>query len=122
VNARDRGCLLRGSFEAIACSGYGKDGKLIFQADRLITRATSAAYADSRLVVCVCKGRHGWKSVGGYARVVRTLLPPDRIKLWDACEKDSWRPHRDGTIDWRIEIATLNKGYASSPNELAIKG
>jgi hypothetical protein len=56
VIARDGGCIfynLQGH-EMPMCNGYRKDG-------HLITRANSTAYADTRLIVCVCKDHHGWK-------------------------------------------------------------
>ena len=115
VIARDGGCILRGSFDAPACGGYTKAGELILQADHLVTRANSATYADSRLVVCLCKAHHGWKSVGGNARkaqydaIVRSILPRDRVKLWDACERDSVHPHRYYAQDWRLAIAALEQ-------------
>jgi hypothetical protein len=113
VIARDGGCVLRSSYDAPSCGGFTKDGRLILQADHLITRANSATFADPRLVVCVCKAHHGWKSLGGnrnkaqYDAAVREVLPADRVTLWDACEKDSWRPHRAYTSDWAKELAYL---------------
>jgi hypothetical protein len=62
VIARDGGCILRGVFGIPVCSGYAKDGHLILLADHLITRGNAATYADTRLIVCLCKGHHGgWK-------------------------------------------------------------
>jgi hypothetical protein len=58
---RDGGCILRNSFDVPSCESFDKNGVLIKQADHLITRANSATFADPRLVVCVCKGHHGWK-------------------------------------------------------------
>lgn len=122
VIARDGGCIFRslgGGYGVVAdfsiphCNGYDKNNNLILQADHLITRASSATYADSRLVVCVCKGHHAWKSLGTrgeklqYDAIVRTLLPPDRVALWDVCERDSWRPRRTSTTDWALELAYL---------------
>lgn len=111
VKIRDGGCILR-SVAGHHCNGFANDGHLIVQADHLITRSNSATYGDIRLVVCVCKGAHGWKSVGSnvnkaqYDALVKTLLPPDRVKLWEACEADSWRPVRTGIYDWKMtEIA-----------------
>jgi hypothetical protein len=74
-----------------------------------------AVYADSRLVVCVCNGHHGWKSLGGNARkrqydeIVRQLLPADRVALWDAAERGSWRPSRTGNYDWKLPKPALEK-------------
>ena len=39
--------------------GFRNDGQLILQADHVITRANSATYAETHLIVCVCKGHHG---------------------------------------------------------------
>jgi hypothetical protein len=58
VILRDGGCIFRNE-PGHVCSGFAKDGHLILQADHLITRANSATYADTRLIVCVCKGIHG---------------------------------------------------------------
>lgn len=97
------------------CNGYKKDGTLILQADHLITRANGATFADSRLVVCVCKGHHGWKSVGSnmrkaqYDAIVRQLLPADRVALWDRCEKESWRPTRTTLYDLKLQLAALKQ-------------
>jgi hypothetical protein len=115
VILRDGGCILRHVtiYGVPGCNGYTNSGKLILQADHLVTRANAATYADSRLVVCVCVGHHGWKSVGGNARkklydeVVRSLLTPERVELWDACERDQWRPHRTGVYDWKLAEVAL---------------
>jgi hypothetical protein len=136
VMLRDGGCLLRyvqglGSafpFGIPFCNGYRqkRDGtlilddngepQLILQADHLLPHSNSATYADSRLVVCVCKGHHGWKSVGNdinktqYDAVVRTLLPPDRVALWDKCEAEHHRTQsRQGSYDWRLYEAALSQ-------------
>lgn len=121
VIKRDDGCILRHNFDnpngwtIPTCNGYDKNGKLVLQADHLISRSNSATYADSRLVVCVCKGHHGWKSVGSNARkkqydeIVRTLLPKDRVELWDKCEAVSWRPTRTGIYDWKLAEIALEK-------------
>ena len=91
------------------CNGYTKAGELVLQADHLITRANSATYADTRLIVCVCKGHHGWKKYHEReynALLKERVLPPDRVALWDACERDSWRPVRTSAYDWlKTEIA-----------------
>jgi hypothetical protein len=113
VLARDGGCILRDSYDVPPCGGYAKDGHLILQADHLVTRANSATFAEPRLVVAVCKAHHGWKSVGSnrnkaqYDALVRSILPPERVKLWDSCEKNSWRPKRTSASDWALELAYL---------------
>lgn len=107
VMKRDGGCILRDKRRCGAI--LGQPGH-VFQADHLITRANSATYADPRLVVCVCKSCHGWKSLGSnlrkkqYDELVRTILPPDRVALWDKAEQDSWRPSK---VDWALEEIAL---------------
>jgi hypothetical protein len=114
VILRDGGCIFR-NYPGHICSGFANDGHLILQADHLITRGNAATYADSRLVVCVCKGIHGWKSFGSnlnkkqYDEMVRTLLPPERVKLWDACERDSWKPNRGAAYNWAVTLACLRQ-------------
>jgi hypothetical protein len=97
VIKRDGGCILR---NVRYCNGLPDIPGVVLQADHLVTRSNSATFADSRLVVCLCRPCHAWKSLGGnqrkaqYDALVRTLLPADRVELWDRCEKDSWRPVR----------------------------
>jgi hypothetical protein len=118
VILRDGGCVFR-VLPGHTCSGYRNDGELILQADHLIPRNNSATYADTRLIVCVCMGIHGWKSAGGNARkaqydaMVKRLLPPARAKLWEQAEADKYRPHRMGTYDWLIELTALNAELAA---------
>jgi len=41
-----------------------------------------------------------------YDELVRSILPRDRVTLWNVCETESWRPHRTGAYDWKLaEIA-----------------
>jgi hypothetical protein len=44
-----------------------------------------------------------------YAPYVRTLLPKDRVDLWDRCEADSWRPTRTGAYDWKLAEIALKR-------------
>ena len=112
VIIRDGGCIARNT-ASHTCNGYRNDGELILQADHLITRSNSATYGDSRLVVCVCKGLHGWKSVGSnmrknqYDALIKTLLPKNRVELWEKCEQESWQAHRMGFYDWMLVIVAL---------------
>lgn len=114
VILRDGGCLFR-NYPGHTCSGFANDGHLILQADHLITRGNAATYADSRLVVCVCKGIHGWKSVGSninkeqYDEMIRDILPLDILKLWDACKRDSWKPNRGAAYNWPVTLAALKQ-------------
>lgn len=109
---RDGGCVLR-VIPSHHCNGYRNDGELILQYDHLISRANSATFADPRLGVIVCKGAHGWKSLGGnrnkaqYDALVKTILEPERVALWEACERDSWKPVRTSMHDWQKEAAYL---------------
>jgi ubiquinone/menaquinone biosynthesis C-methylase UbiE len=91
----DTAAAARECQRVLCCGGYAKDGHLILQDDHLITRANAATYADTRLIVCLCKGHHGWKKwhEREYIALVRTLLSHERVKLWDACERDSWKPN-----------------------------
>lgn len=112
VIKRDGGCIFRNidwDNPLPICNGYAKDGHLIHQADHLLTRANSATYADTRLIVCVCKGHHGWKKWNErrYNEIVRTLIGPDRSKLWDACRAARYRPVRTSAYDWKLAEAAL---------------
>ena len=105
------------------CNGFTKAGELVLQADHLITRANSATYADYRLLVCVCKGHHGWKKwhEREYNALLKIMLPAERVALWDACEKDSWCPHRTSASDWlkeeaflRMKLPTIQPEYSKT--------
>ena len=111
VIARDGGCILQDG-NTPRCNGYNKKGELILQADHLITRANSATYADTRLIVCVCKGHHGWKNwhKNEYDAAVREILPPDRLALWEKAEKMSWKPAK---MNWKLELAALKQELAA---------
>jgi hypothetical protein len=114
VIARDGGCILR-NYLGHSCNGFAKDGHLILQADHLITRANSATYADTRLIVCVCKGAHGWKKwhQKEYDALVATLISPERVAVWKRAEEDSWRPTRKYTADWQLALIVLRQELAA---------
>jgi hypothetical protein len=130
VIARDGGCvfgaaaLLTGHYgESIPrCNGYAKDGHLILQADHLVTRANSATYADTRLIVCVCKGHHGWKkwNEARYNEIVRQLLPADRVALWDKAHEARYKPTRMFTSDWMKEEAALKQELRALHSQLDV--
>lgn len=109
VIKRDGGCIFRADTNSPHCGGWRKDGELILQADHLETRANAATYADTRLIVCVCKGHHGWKkwNEGRYNEIVRSLIEPYRVALWDKAHAARYQPHRKYTYDWRMELAAL---------------
>lgn len=79
----------------------------------MISRANSPTFADDRLVVCLCKAHHGWKSLGGnyrkelYDEIVRSLLPTERVLLWQACERERWKPQRMYQSDLKKALAFL---------------
>lgn len=124
VIARDGGCVLRypnlAPFSYPYCGGYANDGHLVLQADHLITRGNSGTYADSRLVVCVCKSHHGWKSVGSnlrkkqYDAIMRHILPPERVALWAKMEAEQHQGFRPGQqkVNWVLELAALKQELA----------
>jgi hypothetical protein len=116
VIKRDRDCILgnyglQAKHQISSCNGYAKDGHLILQADHLITRANSATYADTRLIVCVCRGHHHWKTFNKerYDEMVRFLIGPERCALWDKMYDERYKPHRNFTHDWKIEEAYLKQ-------------
>lgn len=112
VIIRDKGCLFQREKGHI-CSGYANDGHLILQADHLMTRGNSGTFADTRLIVCVCKGIHGWKSVGSnmrkaeYDERVKKLISKDRIELWEEWEKKRFNSFRMSAYDWKMEVVNL---------------
>ena len=105
---RDKGCILAEK----RCGRQKGDPGVVWQADHLITRSNSATYGDFRLVVLVCKNCHGWKSVGNnlrkreYDELVRSVLPPDRVALWDRAELEAGK-HKAVKIDWNLVELSL---------------
>lgn len=110
VIKRDGGCILRG---VRRCGG--EIGYVTLQADHLVTRANSATYDDTRLIVCLCVKCHGWKHwhKEEYDDLVRTILSEARVALWDRAMKDSWRPVHHVTSDWQLSIVALKQELAS---------
>jgi hypothetical protein len=112
VIKRDGGCIFRKE-KGHVCSGYANDGHLVLQADHLISRGNSETFADTRLIVCVCKGIHGWKSVGAnlrkaeYDKRVKKLISKERLELWNKCEKNRFNSYRMSAYDWKLEICNL---------------
>lgn len=113
VIKRDGGCVFRKE-KGHVCTGYANDGHLIYQADHLLPRSNSATFADTRLIVCVCKGIHGYKSVGSNLRKeeydgrVKKLISKERVELWERCEVDRYKGStRMTTYDWKLEIVNL---------------
>lgn len=106
VIRRDGGCVLN---KIRHCEDS------VLQADHLITRANSATYDDTRLIVCLCRTCHGWKHwhEREYNALVKTILDPKIVALWDQCEKDSWRPTHRISADWSISIVALKQELAT---------
>jgi hypothetical protein len=71
----------------------------------------SSRNADTRLIVCVCKGHHGWKkwNEARYNEIVRTLIDDDRVALWDKAHAARYLPSRKFTYDWNLELAALKQ-------------
>ena len=105
VMLRDEGCILR---KIRHCGG--EIGKSVIQADHLITRANSATFADTRLIVCLCRPCHGWKHwhEKEYDQLVKTILPKDRLELWEKCEADH-HAHKTCKMDWAMEKLALEQ-------------
>lgn len=101
VMLRDGDCVLK---------KYRHCNDPVKQADHLVTRANSATYADTRLIVCLCRSCHGWKHYHEkeYDSLVKTILPKERVTLWERCEADR-QAHKTYKPDWNLEIIALNK-------------
>lgn len=111
VMVRDKSCILSG----VRCGAILGHSGVVWQADHLVTRSNSATYGDSRFVVLICRDCHGWKSVGSnlrkaeYDRLVRQILPPERVKLWDMAELEAGK-YKGVKMDWRlVELALENE-------------
>ena len=103
VILRDGGCILK---KIRYCTDP------VLQADHLITRGNSATFADTRLIVCLCRSCHGgfkkWHKEQ-YDALLRSILPKDRVELWERCLRESWKPVK---MNWRNEIIALTQEYA----------
>lgn len=116
VTKRDGGCILR---DLRHCGALAEviDDKVVsdttIQADHLVTRANGATFADTRLIVCLCKGCHGWKHwhKDEYDDLIKTILPKPILKLWAKCEAD-YRAHKTKKMDWAMELVALKQEYA----------
>lgn len=109
VILRDKGCVVG---RIRRCGNATFNPNAVYQAEHLIERNNSATYADPRLVVCVCRNCHGWKHFkksnhDQYDAMVKSLIEPERVALWEACERDSWKPQRNFMADWKKELAYL---------------
>ena len=104
VIKRDGGCILRYIRHC--------DPDAVLQADHLITRSNSATYADTRLIVCLCKPCHGgykkWHKEK-YDALVKTVIPKERVKLWDDSLALQHIPKRTYANDWKLAIVALEQ-------------
>ncbi len=113
VTYRDRGCVLRKK-RRCGAEATVKDRKVIsetvIQADHLVTRANSATFADPRLIVCLCRGCHGWKhwNEKEYDELMKTVLHKDVVKLWERAEADR-HAHKTYKVDWVLEKIVLEQ-------------
>ena len=110
VILRDKKCILHG----IRCNhevGVNDEG-VVWQAEHLIERSNSSTFADSRLVVLVCKNCHGWKHFkksnhDQYDEWVKSKLSKERVALWDRVRGDR-TPHK---VDLKLELLALKQEY-----------
>ncbi len=115
VTIRDGGCILRS--KRCGNTAHVEDNKVVsetvIQADHLVTRANSATFADTRLIVCLCKGCHGWKhwNEKEYDNLIKTVLKKDIVELWDRAEKDR-QAHKTYKMDWAMEKLALERELA----------
>ncbi len=110
VIKRDGGCFLR---KKRHCGG--EIGQAVLQADHLVTRANSATYGDTRLIVCLCRSCHGgfkqWHKPQ-YDALVRSMLDSNRLALWDLAEADRFRPQK---MDWKLVKLALTQELERTP-------
>lgn len=110
VIKRDKRCILYG----LRCHHeYGVD-EVVWQAEHLIERSNSATFADHRLVVLVCKNCHGWKHFkksnhDQYDKWVKSVLPKERVALWEAMTESKWQAVRTGVFDWKLAKLALEQ-------------
>lgn len=115
VIRRDGGCLLKG-FKGFACNP-------VLQADHLISRGRNIGYADTRLIICLCKAHHTAKTFDttrDYETEIRFRIGGERAKLWDKVKADQ-KSHPMGAHDWakelmalQAELTSTNKGHTEA--------
>lgn len=98
---RDGGCILK---------KYRHCNDEVLQADHLVTRGNSGTFADTRLIVCLCRTCHGWKHwhKEEYDALVKTVIPKERVELWEKAEQDRLS-HKTHKMDWSIERLALEQ-------------
>jgi len=113
VIIRDGGCFLRHFKNRInhqyqECGGLTKAGELILQAEHLHTRANAASFADTRLVVCICKRHHVFykpQHSDEYNGFAREFIGKERSELWEKVKNDRI-PHK---VDLALELVALKQ-------------
>lgn len=113
VMIRDGGCFLRHYQDEITpqyrnCGCRRKDGQLILQAEHLQTRSNGASFADSRLVVCICKRHHIYykpQHSDEYNSLAKRYIGKKNTELWDRVKEDH-RPHK---VDLKLEKLALEQ-------------
>lgn len=108
VMMRDGGCILRHYHEAGHCSGYKNDGSLVLQAEHLVTRSNSATFGDTRNIVCLCRGHHGFfKAQYGkiYWEIIRKHIGK-KLWMWIKSVEEDRTPHK---MDWKLVKLSLEQ-------------
>lgn len=110
VMLRDKQCILYGQrcYNKIGVEG------IVWQAEHLVERSHSATYADTRLVVLVCKNCHGWKHFkksnhDEYDEWVKMKFSKERVAHWERCVANKWRPTPTGSYDWKLSLVALKQ-------------
>lgn len=116
VVQRDGGCILQNTYMH---RSWGET-KEVLQAEHLISRANNATYADERLVVCICKKCHSWKHLSKintdtYNIIIKTLLPKEKVDLWDKSYEDRNKVCRKGEYEWKQEVIRLKNLINNQP-------
>lgn len=113
VIIRDGGCILRhykndivGQYSECGC--FRKDGELILQAEHLNSRANMISFADTRLVVCLCKRHHFYykkQYPEQFYAIVRRHIGDKNSELLTRVQEDH-TPHK---IDLKLELLALRQ-------------
>lgn len=102
---RDGGCILCNHPETGRCGGYTSAGRLILQAEHLVSRSNMATFGDMRNIVCLCQRHHiFWK-------------PQNSQKYWELIEKiigtERWAWYlraRDDKRAYKVDLTLLEIG------------
>jgi hypothetical protein len=100
VIKRDKGCFLK---------GFRFQCNEVLQADHLVTRGKNVGFADTRIIICLCKGHHTAKTFdksGEYEEEIKRRLPPENVVLWERAKKDH-KIYPMSAYDWGKEAIAL---------------